>query len=366
VLADGAGRPYGANSARPITSKAESREASMNRTTNGSCVAIALVWGALAWGAAACGPVHADIFPPEPPNSKRVPVVETVDWGAFQDRVSRPYTVQAGDTLRSIAAAQCGDAARYKVVVEANPAVAAAPDRIRAGDTLWLPPPRAFAPVVPPVAGTDPNTSLEPWYDAFTLKWVGRRQMAIDERTAPAPPARSKSGSFLLVPHPDTAALLAALTSRPVPPEDPLLARALSVTFGVENRVHTDEGTVRIDVTTRLTGRDGASVTRTQTVRRLDAAGKDVTTVVPLEAVDLLGLRLRPRPAPTPTASPDEPPPPPTPLPPTPPNAPPGAAEAPADPPGRWPAWLGLAVAAVGGLVLGGFAVARRRRSPAA
>lgn len=329
----------------------------MDRRTWWRCVAMVL-WA----GAAPCGAVRADIIVPDPPKSKRVPVVETADWGVFQDRVSRPYTVRAGDTLRSIAAAQCGDAARYKVLIEANPALAAAPDRIRAGDELWLPPPRAFTAVVAAPAGTDPKTVLEPWYDAFTLKYVSRHQTGIADRTEPAPPARSKSGSFLLVPHADTAAIVAARATRDVPWGDPLLARALFVGFGYPNLVHADEGTVRIEVTTRLTGRDGGTVTRTQDVRRLDAAGKVVTTVVPLEQVDMLGRPVRPPPAPAPMAS-DVPPPP------APPPAPPGAeaiVDAPADDGARWPAWLGLGVAAVGGGVLGGFAVARRRRSPAA
>ena len=328
----------------------------MDRRTWWRCVGIVLVVGA-----AACDPARADIVIPDPPKSKRVTVVETADWGVFQDRVSRPYTVKAGDTLRSIAAAQCGDAARFKVLIEANPALAAAPDRIRAGDELWLPPPRAFAPVVPPATGTDPKTVLEPWYDAFTLKFVSRYQTGIADRTEPAPPARSKTGSFVLLPHADTAAIVAARASREVPWGDPLLARALHVGFGYPNLVHTGEGTVRIEVTTRLTGRDGANVTRTQTVRRLDAAGKVVWTVVPLEKGDPLGRPLPPRPAPT--SSPDETPPP------APPLSPPGAetlVDEPADDGARWPAWLGLGVAAVGGLVLGGFAVARRRRSPAA
>ncbi|MFO0934654.1 MAG: LysM peptidoglycan-binding domain-containing protein [Planctomycetota bacterium] len=318
----------------------------------------------LSTGAATRGAARADITIPDPPRSKRVPVVETVDWGVFQDRVSRPYTVKAGDTLRSIAAAQCGDAARWKVLVEANPALAAAPDRIRTGDALWIPPPRAFAAVAPPAAGTaDPKTALEPWYDAFTLKWVSRHQTGIADRTEPAPPARSRTGSFLLLPHADTAAIVAARASREVPWGDPLLARAVFVGFGHPNLVHTDEGTVRIEVTTRLTGRDGASVTRTQDVRRLDAAGKVVTKGVPVEEVDLLGRPLPLRPVPTPTSSPDETPPP------APPSSPPGAeplVDAPADDGARWPAWLGLFVAGTGAAVLGGIAVVRRRRSPAA
>ena len=338
----------------------------MDRRTWWRCMAIVLWTGAATRGAA-----RADIIIPDPPRSKRVPVVETVDWGVFQDRVSRPYTVKAGDTLRSIAAARCGDAARFKVLIEANPAVAAAPDRIRPGDVLWLPPARAFDPAPPAAAGTDPTSVLEPWYDAFTLKFVSHRQTGIADRTEPAPPARSATGSFLLVPQADTAAIVAARASREVMWGDALLARAVFVGFGYPNLVHTDEGTVRMVVTTRLTGRAGANVTSTQDVRRLDAAGKVVTTVVPLEEVDLLGRPLRPRPVPTPTASPDEPP---LPLPPTRtptadvpagPDAD-GAAEAPADALCRWPAWLGLAVAGVGGLVLGGFAIARRRRSPAA
>lgn len=314
-------------------------------------------------------PTRADIFPPEPPNSRRVPMVELVDWGVFHDRVSRRYVVQPGDTLRGIAAARCGDAARWKVLVDANPAIAAAPDRIRAGDELWLPPPRAFDPVVPPPAGTDPDSVLEPWYDAFTLKHASRRMAAVADRTDVAPPARSATGSFLLVPHPDTAALLEALVSRPAHPGDPLLARAIFVAFGFDNHVHADEATVRLEVRTRLTGRDGGGVTRTQDVRRFDAEGRLVTTVVPLEQVDMLGRPLRPRPVPTPTASPDEPPLPPTRTPPADLPAGPdahGAAEAPADELRRWPTWLGLAVAGVGGLILGGLAIARRRRSPAA
>lgn len=331
----------------------------MDRRVFGWCVGFVLFASAATRGAA-----RADILIPDPPKSKRVPVVETVDWGVFQDRVSRRYTVKAGDTLRSIAAARCGDAARWKVLVEANPALAAAPDRIRVDDDLWLPPPAAFAPVVPPPAGTDPATVLEPWYDAFTLKYVSRHQTGIADRTEPAAPARSATGTFVLVPHADTAAIVAARASREVPWGDPLLARALFVGFGYPNLVHSDEGTVRIEVTTRLTGRNRDGVTRTQDVRRLDANGKVVTTVVPLEKVDPFGRPLPGSPVPTPTSSPDETPPP---APPTsPPAAPPGAdaaPDAPADDGARWPAWVGLAVAATGAAVLGGIAVVRRRRS---
>lgn len=310
---------------------------------------------------------RADITIPDPPKSKRVPVVETLDWGAFADRVARRHVVQAGETLRAIAAAHCGDAARWKAVADANPAVVAAPDRIRAGDRLWLPPARSFAPAAP-AADADPKTTLEPWYDAFAMRWVGRRTRGVGDRLSPepSPPA---VGALLLVPHGDTPALLAALAGGDVRLDDPILARALQAGFGTDNLVHADEPTARIEVTTRLTGRDGSSVTMSRDTRRVDASGRVVKDLRALEPRDVSGFGLPvPRPSPrTPVPPPavaDEAPPP------APPPAPPSedgdAPSPPAEIPGRWPAWLGLLVAALGGAILGGLAIARRRRSPGA
>jgi hypothetical protein len=312
----------------------------------------------VAWVAIAIPTASADLVVPDPPKSKRVPVVETVDWGVFQDRLSRPYVVVAGDTLRRIAAAHCGDAARWKVLVEANPALAAAPDRLRVGDVLWLPPVGALAPAPTLAADADPDTALAPWYDAFAVESLSRYRMRVGARYAPPPPGPAPNGSFLLVPHSDAAALLAALAARVVPTDDPLLARAMHVGFGHANLVHEDEGTVRIEVTTRLSGRKGNAVTMERQVRRLDAAGRGVSTTRPLEPL----TRLNGVPAPPPADRPPNPPPegPPT----SPPLA--SAFDAAPDDGCRWPGWLGLLVAGVGAAIVGGFAVGRRRRSAAA
>ena len=51
----------------------------------------------------------------------------------------RPYTVQAGDTLAAIAAAEYGDASRWPIIHTANQHLVPNPNLIFAGQTLRIP-----------------------------------------------------------------------------------------------------------------------------------------------------------------------------------------------------------------------------------
>src|SRR5262245_29544093 len=136
----------------------------MRRRSLGIALGAALLSVALARATS----VAADIPPPpDPPEGKRVPATIEVDWGVFADRVSTKHVVAAGETLRAIATKELGDAAHWKAIADANPDVAANPDKIAAGATLWLPSKASLA----KDTGTEKQPAsaslLSTWYDAF-------------------------------------------------------------------------------------------------------------------------------------------------------------------------------------------------------
>ena len=154
--------------------------------------------------------------PPDSPETKRVPVT-IVDWGAF-DRVTRKHVVASGDTLRSLAAKYLGDKEKWKVIADANPALAANPDRIKVGDALWIPPPRHAETPPPPTAPVSAETApIGPWYDAFCRccstatarsgSRPARRQRTFPRRTAAGGPSSSS--------HAEAVPLLAAVGKAP-------------------------------------------------------------------------------------------------------------------------------------------------------
>ena len=147
----------------------------------GNRTAFAFVLAALATAARA----RADMPPPpDSPESKRVPTTVEIDWGVFADRVSKRHVVAAGETLRTIAARELGNAARSQAIADANPDVISDPNVIRVGDVIWLPPlasfekeakPPAPGAAKPPAEPASPDVAvpgLAGWYDAFWLGWA--------------------------------------------------------------------------------------------------------------------------------------------------------------------------------------------------
>lgn len=363
----------------------------------GNWTAFALVLAAVATAA----PAHGDLAPPpDSPESKRVPATVELDWGVFADRVSMRHVVAAGETLRTIAAKELGDAARSKAIAEANPDVIKDPNRIRAGDVIWLPPVKSFetaskppappapapapAPTPPPVAAP---TTLEPWYDAFWLGWTAdaprwpqAQHRTFESRVSigPLSEKQAKGGTIALLPHGAALAVLAELAKGPVAMKTPELQRAPQLGLGADTLVHKEDPTVRVVGKYKLTGIAANAVTAEFERVRLDADGKPVTKTW---VVRPPGDDPKDEPAPAPAA-------PPAPTPPGSPPAPPAigmasatasttvvvapipkAAESPAAPPAddsRWPDSTGLVVAGMGAALVAALVLIRRQKAAAA
>jgi hypothetical protein len=313
---------------------------------------------------------RADIQPPpDPPEGKRVPATIEVDWGVFADRVSRRHVVAAGETLRSIATKELGDASRWKAIAENNTKAAASPDRIAVGAVLWLPPTRSFdapsAPAAPPGAAP-PTTTLGPWYDAIWQTWVGRRPSIIGRATPGETADEVKAGgTLLLIPHADAASVLAAVATSPDEARNAISTMSpLTAPMYPDTLLNKEDPTVRIvckyrlrDVTNQLVNSDltrvrydaaGNVVTKTWTVRApgfpLGPAAPD--PAAPSAPGDLTRGPIANAPRPNPVRS-----------------SPSNATSEPADDSGsRWPASTGVLVAIGGAALVAAMWLIRRRK----
>jgi hypothetical protein len=239
-------------------------------------------------------PARANVPPPpiDPATTKHVPAtIEVDDWGPLADRVSTKRVVAPDETLRMIAAQELGDASHWKAIADVNPDVAANPDKIAAGTTLWLPSRASLekAPATGATAGTK-SPGFAPWYDVFWTSFrpkQGTRDRAtqlLGRATPGEVPAEAKERAQLLfVPHEQAAALLAVVGK---PPEDiaPLIkdARPLRVDLHPDTLLHKDDPTVRIVTRFALRGVDGIWTARERV--RYDATGQVVTKEWPLRA----------------------------------------------------------------------------------
>jgi len=325
--------------------------------------------------AASAATTSADVPPPpDPPDGKRVPATIDVDWGPFADRVSTKHVVAKGETLRTIATQRLGDAARWKAIADANPVVAADPDKIAAGATLWLPSKASFE---APAADAGPRLSLAAWYDAFWTAWKKPRFTVLLGRATPGeiPDAVKPIVSLLLVPHEEAAPLL-AVVDHPPPDIDRLVrdTHAVENYFAPDTLVHRDDPTVRVLGKYRLRGTAERRIVYDEERVRYDAEGRVVTQEWKVRAPSyefrtpppLEGSKGGAPPAPASAsmavviAAPGNPPPGlPRPDEPPPPSAYPPARDAEST---RWPATTGVIVAAGGAALVGALWFLRRRR----
>ena len=351
----------------------------------------------LAWIAIApTAHVRADVPPPpDSPESKRVPATIEVDWGVFADRVSRRHVIAAGETLRSIAAKELGNASKMKAIVEANPDVIQDPDKIRVGDVIWLPSVKSLETAAklptPPVPGpaSAPAPTAEPvtpvlaaWYDAFWLENTGhkgRTDPVLKSRATPGEPVKK---TLVLLPRLASVLTIAALTKGPVPATPSDIPGALTLGMWADTLVHRDDPTVRIVTTYKLTGVSGTSITTDIARMRYDAEGKVVTKewVVPPPSRGSQDKETDAKPAPAPTPGPSSGPI--SPGSPTPAPAGPAMAAAitvtgggtpppaPTAPPANdvdgshWPTSTGLIVALAGAAVVAGLWIYKRSKVP--
>jgi nucleoid-associated protein YgaU len=337
--------------------------------------------GFAAWALAGAPRIAADVPPPpDSPETKRVPATIEVDWGPVDALVSHRHVVAAGETLRSIATKELGDASRSKAIAQANADVIKDPDRIRVGEVLWLPSKASFEHPAkgPPDAATP---APEAGYDAFWAGGIGPRRRFLVARATPGevPPEQRAGATLVLVPHGMAEKPLSSLARGSVPMEPADFEAWAMATMIPDTLVHREDPTVRIVTKYALTGVKGTEVLATADRVRYDAAGAVVTKtwVVPPPSYEYA------RPKADAGVAKDEAPPPPPGSPPAPagmvepspaPVAAPGAradeprGNAPPAPSedGRWPAWIGLLVAGAGAAAVGVMWAVRRRGTPPA
>jgi hypothetical protein len=192
-------------------------------------------------------PAAADIPPPpDSPETKRVPVEIELDWGVFADRVSRRHVVVAGDTLRSLAAKYLGDKEKWKAIADANPALAANPDRIKVGDALWVPPTRYAETPPPSQPGSGETAPPGPWYDAFWMEMHGNTNWTLDAPATPdtIPAKYAAGGSFQLLPHDIAVKFRADLDGKRVGRPHEASAHALTAWVRGDGLVNKEDPTV--------------------------------------------------------------------------------------------------------------------------
>ena len=287
------------------------------------------VWGPLLVGVlmASVRPsgARADVFVPDPPDTKRVAIAYELDWGPLAKLVVRQHVVAKGDTLRGLATKYLGDAKAWPTIAEANPRHVTPPDIIRLGDTLDIPQ-RGAGYVAFWVTG------LHRWGPG--LRVTGRA-------TPQDRPERFENGRTLLfLPAADAAPVLATLAKRKQHTFEANPATGHVVGLGYSTLVKSDDPVHSLLVRYRLKGIEAAGIDFEQTVVRLDEMGRELPPLP--EAA----------PAPKPGAVP------------VPSSALPtpqlmsivGDLPAPApvmEKANRWPVWVGLLVAIIGlGIVL--------------
>lgn len=219
-----------------------------------------LLLGVLLVGLRPCG-ARADVFVPDPPDTKRVAVTYELDWGALNKLVVRQHVVAKGDTLRGLATKYLGDARAWPTIAEANPKHVSPPDIIRLGDTLEI-----------PLRGAGYVgfwvTGLQRWGPG--LRVTGRA-------TPQDRPERFEHGrTLLLLPRADAAPVMATLAKGKQHTFEDNPATGHVVGFGYSTLVKSDDPVHSLLVRYRLKGIAPEGVDLETTVTRLDAAGREL------------------------------------------------------------------------------------------
>ena len=119
-----------------------------------------------------------------PDGVKDVASETRVALGPWADSVHTAWQIEAGDTYTSIARKQLGDASRADELKDLNPEID--PQRLRIGQTIWLP-------------ARDAKANDAPWLYVLAQGPGGVLQPCIAAQAMP--PARFGSFVFFLVPH---------------------------------------------------------------------------------------------------------------------------------------------------------------------
>lgn len=206
-------------------------------------------------------PARADIPVEDPPDTKRVPVVFELDWGALTKLVMRQHVVVKGDTLHGLAATYLGDPKAWPTIANANPKHVTPPDVIRIGDTLEI-----------PLRGAG--------YVAFWVAPLQRWGPGLRVMARAAPQERSERFEdwrmLLLLPAAEAAPVLATLAKGKEHTFEENPAKGHLVGLAYNTLVSIDDPVQSLLVRHRLKGVGPQGVDLETTVVRLDAAGREL------------------------------------------------------------------------------------------
>jgi LysM repeat protein len=279
--------------------------------------------------------------PPDPPGSRRVPVEVEIDWGPFEHRLARIHTVTRGETLGAISDAYYGSKAHWKAIAKANPEGVAPPDRIAASTSLWIPPKAGV------VGGDAPapfeTAEGEPLAAAYVALWiVPRRRGNPTLIGAPVVPDEKipSGGTIWLVPEAAARPHLETLARRQVDAPKSVANAALRLYVATNPLIPAgDDRTARLRVQVRVRGVAKRVVEAEGHQTRVDADG------------NALQAPQAKSPVPGPSRSPG--------LVATSPEPADDSQELEGEPT-RWPRRIGVLVAVLGLLIVGGVVLARQ------